>query len=159
MMKKYTFTLFAVISFYAAFSQGYQITLQAPAFKSGITYLTYYMGNNFNIADSAAMNNNGTALFKGSAKLPPGIYAVFLPGKRQRVELLIDKGQVINIKVDTSDLINKTVITGSKENILRPVPEICCLKRKATGAGKGRLHELANNRGFNSSWKKLRSAQ
>jgi len=117
-MKKYTLLLFALLAFTVAFGQGYQITLQAPAYKSGITYLTYYMGNNFNIADSAAVSNKGIAVFKGPTKLPPGIYAVFLPGKRLRIEFLIDKGQTINIKADTLDLVNKTVITGSKENIL-----------------------------------------
>jgi thiol-disulfide isomerase/thioredoxin len=118
MMKKYTLLLFAIMAFSAAFGQGYQITLQVPAYKSGITYLTYYMGNNFNIADSAAVSNKGIAVFKGPNKLPSGIYAVFLPGKRLRIEFLIDKGQTITIKADTLDLVNKTFITGSKENIL-----------------------------------------
>jgi hypothetical protein len=76
-MKKYIVFFFASIACSPVFSQGYQITLQAPAYKSGITYLTYYMGSNFNIADSAAISNKGVAVFKGSAKLPPGIYAVF----------------------------------------------------------------------------------
>ena len=117
-MKKYFVFLFASIAFNTAFAQGYKITLQAPAYKSGITYLTFYMGNNFNIADSAAISVKGTAIFKGSAKLPPGIYAVFLPGKRLRVEFLMDKQQIISVVVDTTDMINKTIVTGSKENIL-----------------------------------------
>jgi hypothetical protein len=117
-MKKYLVFFFAAIIFNTAFSQGYQITLQAPAYKSGITYLTYYLGSNFNIADSAAISIKGTAIFKGNTKLLPGIYVVFLPGKQLRIEFLIDKQQIINITADTSDLINKTVITGSKENIL-----------------------------------------
>ena len=33
-------------------------------------------------------------------------------------DFLVDKEQVINIKADTSDLVNKTIIAGSKENIL-----------------------------------------
>ena len=81
-MKKYFLFLFAALAFNTAFSQGYQITLQVPAFKSGISYLTYYMGNNYNIADSAAISNKGLAVFKGPAKLPAGVYAIFLPGNR-----------------------------------------------------------------------------
>jgi len=117
-MKRHLIFFFALFAFNTAFSQGYQITLQAPAYKSGITYLTYYMGSNFNIADSAAISIKGTAIFKGSTKLPPGIYVVFLPGKQLRIEFLIDKEQIITITADTSDLINKTVVTGSKENVL-----------------------------------------
>ncbi len=117
-MKKYFVFFFAAIAFSPVFSQGYQINLQAPAFKSGITYLTYYMGTNFNIADSAAISSKGTAVFKGATKLPSGIYAIFLPGKRLRVEFLMDKQQVISVVVDTTDMINKTIVTGSKDNIL-----------------------------------------
>ena len=117
-MKKYLVFFFTAIAFNTAFTQGYQITMKAPAFKSGITYLTYYMGSNFNIADSAAFSNKGVAVFKGTNKLPPGIYAIFFPGKMLRTEFLIGKDQIISITVDTTDLINKTVVTGSKENIL-----------------------------------------
>ena len=33
-------------------------------------------------------------------------------------DFLVDKEQIITIKSDTSDLANKTTVTGSKENIL-----------------------------------------
>lgn len=119
MIKKYAVLIFTALTSLTAFAQGYQVTLTAPDFKSGIAYLTYYMGTNFNVADSAAMGNNGKAVFKGSSKLPPGIYAIFFPGKRLRVEFLIDKEQNISVSAnDTADLVNKTVVTGSKENIL-----------------------------------------
>lgn len=116
-MKKYFLFLFAALAFNTAFSQGYQITLQVPAFKSGISYLTYYMGNNYNIADSAAISNKGLAVFKVQ-KLPAGVYAIFLPGNRLRAEFLMDKQQVISVVVDTADMINKTIVTGTKDNIL-----------------------------------------
>jgi hypothetical protein len=48
----------------------------------------------------------------------PGVYAVVLPGKRISVDFFVDKEQQISIKIDTTDLIGKTVVTGSKENIL-----------------------------------------
>jgi thiol-disulfide isomerase/thioredoxin len=117
-MKKYLVFFFAALTTGSAFAQGYQVTLKAPGYKSGITYLTYYMGSNFNIADSAAIGNNGTAVFKGAGNLPPGIYAIFFPGKQLRTEFLIGNEQVISVTADTSDLLNKTVVTGSKENIL-----------------------------------------
>jgi len=117
-MKKYILFLFTALLSSTAFSQGYQVSFKAIGYKSGITYLTYYMGNNFNIADSAAIGNNGVAVFKGSTPLPPGIYAIFFPGKTLRTEFLIGKEQLISVTADTSDLVNKTVVTGSKENIL-----------------------------------------
>jgi thiol-disulfide isomerase/thioredoxin len=116
-MKKYFVFLFSTLLAGSVSAQGYQVTLKAPAFKSGIAYLTYYMGDNLNVADSAAVSNTGTAIFKGASKLPPGIYVAVLPGKRLRTEFLIDKEQQISIAIDTSDILNKTIITGSKENI------------------------------------------
>ena len=117
-MKKHLVIIFAALTASSAFAQGYQLSLKAPGYKSGIMYLTYYMGTNFNIVDSAAIGNNGTAVFKGTEKLPPGIYAIFFPGKQLRTEFLIGREQIISVTADTSDLVNKTVITGSKENIL-----------------------------------------
>ena len=117
-MKKYLVFLFATLTGSAAFAQGYQLTLKAPGYKSGIAYLTYYMGSNFNITDSAAIGNNSTAVFKGVDNLQPGIYAIFFPGKQLRVEFLIGSEQNVSVTADTSDLVNKTIVTGSKENIL-----------------------------------------
>ncbi|MEI9955001.1 MAG: redoxin domain-containing protein [Ferruginibacter sp.] len=118
-MKKYILYLFALLMCNCCFGQGYQVTLQAPQYKSGIAYLTYYWGTNLNVADSAAVSNTGTAIFKGKDKLPGGIYVVVLPGKNLRTDFLIDKEQLISIKIpDTTDLLNKTVVTGSKENVL-----------------------------------------
>ena len=117
-MKKYLLFFFAALATASAHSQGFQLTFKAPGYKSGIAYLTYYMGSNFNIADSAAIANNGTAVFKDSTKLPPGIYAIFFPGKQLRTEFLIGSEQTISVTADTADLLNKTIVTGSKENIL-----------------------------------------
>ena len=117
-MKKYLFFFFASLASGSGFAQGYQVTLKARQFNSGIAYLTYWMGSNLNIADSAAVNNTGTAIFKGPEKLPGGIYVIVFPGKQSRIEFLIDKQQLITIVTDTSDLVNKTVISGSSENIL-----------------------------------------
>lgn len=131
-MKKYILFLFAAFTASAVFAQGYQVSFKAAGYKSGITYLTYYMGSNFNIADSAAVGNNGIAVFKGAANLPPGIYAIFFPGKQLRTEFLIGREQIISVTADTADLVNKTVVTGSKENVLYD-------QYQKVAAGKGRL--------------------
>ncbi len=131
-MKKYLVLFFAALTTSTAFAQGYQVNLKAPGYKSGIAYLTYYMGNNFVIADSAAMGNNGMAVFKGSSNLAPGIYAIFFPGKQLRTEFLIGTEQVISVTADTADLVNKTIVSGSKENILYD-------QYQKIAASKGRL--------------------
>ena len=138
MMKKYIVFLVAALTTSTAFTQGYQVTLKAPGYNSGITYLTYYMGNNFNIADSAAIGNNGIAVFKGTGKLPPGIYAIFFPGKVLRTEFLIGPEQTISVTADTSDLVNKTIVTGSKENVLYD-------QYQKVAATKGRLINQERN--------------
>ena len=56
-----------------------RVTLQVPQYKQVIAYLTYYMGPNLNVADSAAVSNSGTAIFKGPEKLRGGIYVVVFP--------------------------------------------------------------------------------
>jgi len=117
-MKKYFIFLFTALTASPVFGQGFQVNFKAKGYTSGITYLTYYMGSNFNIADSTVILKDGSAVFKGTSKLQPGIYAIIFPGKQLRVEFLVDKEQVISVSADTSDLVNKTVVTGSKENIL-----------------------------------------
>ena len=117
-MKKSLFTILFTVSFaVASLAQGYKITLQTPSYQSGIAYLTYHMGKNLNIEDSAAINNQGIAVFKNNKTLPGGIYSIVFPGKSITADFFIDKEQQITIKADTTNLKNM-VVTGSKENIL-----------------------------------------
>ena len=115
-MKK-IFSLFIAVTFViAATAQGYNIKLQSN-FKSGIVYLTYYMGKDFILQDSSAVSNTGSSIFKSDKKLPGGIYVIVFPGKRLTTDFLIDKEQVINIVADTNHL-DKIIITGSPANVL-----------------------------------------
>ncbi len=114
---KITFTLLLAAFVVSTQAQGYKIVLQTPNFKSGLAYLTYHMGKNLNVEDSAAVSSNGTAVFTGSKLLIPGIYAVVFPGKSLSADFLVDKEQQIQIKADTSDL-NKMQVTGSPANII-----------------------------------------
>lgn len=117
-MMKTLFTLFVLlVSCTGLSAQGYKVTLQTPNYKSGIAFLTYHWGKNLNVEDSAAVNNQGIAVFKGTKTLPPGIYSIVFPGKSLTADFFIDKEQVINIQADTSKLSDMKV-TGSKENVL-----------------------------------------
>ena len=119
-MKLFITPIFLVLFLVQVQAQGpmYKVTLQAPGFTNGIAYLAYHMGKNLNVEDSAAVNNKGIAIFTGKHKLQSGIYAMVLPGKSKLVDFFIDKEQVITVKIDSTDLLNKTVVTGSKENVL-----------------------------------------
>ncbi len=116
-MKRFFIFLYLILIVSFSKSQ-YRVTLQTPNYKSGLAYLTYYYGKNINVEDSALVNNKGLAVFKKDQKLVPGIYSIVFPGKNKLIDFLVDKEQIIIIKADTSDLINKTSVTGSKENIL-----------------------------------------
>ncbi|MDB5279105.1 MAG: hypothetical protein JWR61_4060 [Ferruginibacter sp.] len=117
-MKQYLLGLSAIFCFTSARSQHFTVTMQASQYQSGIAYLTYHMGKNLSVEDSAAVSNKGIAVFTGKRKLPAGIYALVLPGKSKSVDFLIDKEQIITVKIDTTDLLQKTVVTGSPANVL-----------------------------------------
>jgi thiol-disulfide isomerase/thioredoxin len=117
-MKKFLIGLRLLFFVAAVKSQGYQVTLQTPNFKSGLAYLTYYYGANINIEDSAIVNDKGVAVFKKNTSLPPGIYSIIFPGKNKLVDFFVDKEQSVFITADTTDLSNKTLIKGSSENAL-----------------------------------------
>ncbi|MBS1737705.1 MAG: DUF5106 domain-containing protein [Bacteroidetes bacterium] len=116
---KSIFTFTALLGSLCGFSQGYKVTLQAPQYKSGLVYLTYYYGPTLNIQDSAMLNTSGTAVFQKKQKLLPGVYSIVFPGKSKVYDLLIGNEQVVNINAaDTNNLAGKTLVTGSKENII-----------------------------------------
>jgi thiol-disulfide isomerase/thioredoxin len=99
-------------------AQSFKVTLQTPSYNNGLAYLTYYYGKNINIEDSAIISEKGIAVFEKNEKLLPGVYSIVFPGKNKMVDFLVDSEQVINIKADTLDLINKTIVTGTRENNL-----------------------------------------
>lgn len=116
-MKKAFYLVLLTLVSGTVMAQGHQITVKSANYKNGIAYLAYYMGENIYIEDSAAISNTGIAMFKGRDKLQPGIYLIVLPDHSKRTDLLIDKEQTMTVSVDTVDMINKTVISGSRENI------------------------------------------
>src|SRR5450631_3970159 len=113
----FSVSVFLVLSS-TSIAQSFKVTLQTPNCKSGLAYLTYYYGKNINIEDSAIISDKGVAVFEKNEKLLPGVYSIVFPGKNKLFDFLADKEQVISIKADTTDLINKTIVAGSKENIL-----------------------------------------
>jgi thiol-disulfide isomerase/thioredoxin len=152
MLMKRIFTFLAILlTTGQAFSQnqGYQITVHMPGYSSGIAYLAYYMGKNLNAADSAAVSNKGTAIFKGSTKLPGGIYSIVFPGKNATADFLLDKEQTLTIKSDSANP-PKLTVTGSKDNLT-----FMAYKKYVDVRGKEMMDERAL---FSSSTNKADSA-
>ena len=117
-MKQFLPIIAAIFCCTLSQAQNYKVTLSTSQYNSGIAYLIYHMGKNLNVEDSAAVNNKGIAVFTAKKKLLPGIYAIVLPGKSKTIDFLVDQEQTIMVKIDTTDLINKTLVTGSSANIL-----------------------------------------
>jgi thiol-disulfide isomerase/thioredoxin len=115
-MKRNFLLLVLIAAFSKVYSQGYNINLQCN-YKSSIAYLTYYLGKDFMVQDSAAVSNTGKAIFKGAKKMPAGIYSIVFPGRRLSTDFLVEKEQNINIVADSNKL-DKAIITGSSANIL-----------------------------------------
>lgn len=115
-MKKYLLLLLCSIGFLGTRAQGYRINLQSN-YKAGIVYLTYYMGKDFILQDSAAVSSTGLAVFKDAKQLQSGIYVIVFPGKRLTADFLIEKEQTLSINADTNHL-EQIKITGSQANII-----------------------------------------
>jgi thiol-disulfide isomerase/thioredoxin len=131
-------------------AQNFTVRLSAPGYTGGIAYLAYHNGKNLSAEDSAAMTSKATAVFQGNRKLPAGIYAIVLPGKTKMVDFFIDKEQTIDITIDTTDLLNKTVVKGSSANV--PFQQY-----QKFMAEKGRLWDL-ERQAYNNSKTKADSA-
>lgn len=99
-----------------AFSQqGYEIKVQLDPVKNQYIYLGYHYGKLKALADSALVNEQSMAVFKGDEPLKPGIYFLVSPGKTILFEMLIDKDQHFSIAADTT-LPDKLIFTGSATN-------------------------------------------
>ena len=83
---------------------GYNIRLILKPYTNSQVYLAYYYGKVKAIADSAVLDANSSAVFKGKEKLPGGIYFVVSPKKEILFEVLIDKQQNFSITGDTANL-------------------------------------------------------
>ncbi|MDB5192687.1 MAG: thiol:disulfide interchange protein TlpA [Segetibacter sp.] len=101
----------------ASAAAGYNIPIKISPYKNQWIYLGCYFGKYKNLADSAWVNEKSEGVFKGTTKLPQGIYFAVSPSRVLLFEFLMDKEQRFSIKADTADL-NSVTITGSPENLL-----------------------------------------
>ena len=121
MMKMRVITA-SVLCFLLNFSiraqSGYEISASIKPFTSGYFYLAYHFGNKQYIMDSAAIAQDGKAVFKGDQPLLGGIYMIVYPQKNAWIECIIDKQQRFSIATDTLDPIGNLRFQGSEQNAL-----------------------------------------
>lgn len=103
----------------AAFSQNsYEIKVTFKPFKDQFIYLGHYFGKQYPIIDSAKLDANSQAVFKGNKKLPGGIYLIGYPGKAGFFEILIDKQQHFSVIADTATIKNGSQFVNSTDNTI-----------------------------------------
>lgn len=144
-MRSFLFCIILSLLAFAASSQGYQVTLKSN-YKSGTAYLTFHMGDNFNVQDSAEVNKAGVAVFKGPKKLPGGIYAIVFPGKKITADFLIDKEQNINIVADTAHLQNMMVTGSPANNLFKQYQQYVSQKGAQLGAERSAYMSAQNQK-------------
>lgn len=103
----------------SGFSQNsFRITVKTNAYKDTVCYLGYYYGKFQYSKDTARFDKKGVAVFENKNEvLDRGVYFIIFPDKKH-LDFIVNNEQVITFEVDTTDLVRKTKITGSKENQL-----------------------------------------
>lgn len=107
-----------LVHFMVVAQSGYKITVRTGgAYTDTVCYLGYYYGKYQYAKDTAQFDKKGVAVFSKPKKLDKGLYFVVFPDKKY-FEFVINQEQVMTFDVDTSDIIGKLKVTGSKENQL-----------------------------------------
>ncbi len=94
----------------------YSIKLKIDGLKNTDLFLINYYGNQRYYKDTAKVNENSIAHFKGTKTIESGIYGIFYNG-RILFEILIDE-PVIEIETDTLNPVKNMVVKKSEENKL-----------------------------------------
>lgn len=101
----------------ASAQNGYEIQITLKPFKDKYVYLGHYFGKTYPIVDSVKLDAQSKGVFKGSKKLPGGIYLIGYPNKTGFFEILVDKEQRFSIEADTTTITQEIRFTNSKDNV------------------------------------------
>jgi len=96
---------------------GYNVKVKINGLKDSLVYLANYYGEKQYLKDSSKADISGNVVFKGSEKLPGGIYMIVLPGKKY-FELIIDKEQHFSVETDTLEYVKNMKVKNSNENTI-----------------------------------------
>lgn len=113
---------------------GHRISVQLKGLADTTLILGYYYGESKYVADTALIDANGRAEFRGDSLLPQGMYLVLLPSK-QYFDILLGEDQTIDIQVDTTDLFASQRIEGARvsEDFLRFQRFMSGMQEKSVG--------------------------
>ncbi|MBC7849236.1 MAG: DUF5106 domain-containing protein [Chitinophagaceae bacterium] len=137
---------------------GYSIPVTLKPYKNVYIYLGYHYGSKKAIADSALLDANSKAIFKGSTPLPGGIYFVISPRKEILFEVLIDKEQNFSVIADTATLNKGVVFANTAENALfQQYTVFAAQTGQAIGKAKAELAIARSNQDSVKTSAKLKS--
>ncbi len=131
----------------------YEIKITFKPFKNEYIYLGHYLGKQLPIIDSAMLNANSEAVFKGNNKLPGGIYLIGYPNKNGFFELLIDKQQKFSVSADTSDILNSMKFQHSLDNELFNEYQKTMLQKGKETETAGRNYSSSTSNADSVLWK------
>lgn len=117
-MRRNLVIFFLFFGLMQARAQGYEIKVTLKPFTEGYLYLAHHFGTKQYLIDSAELNSNSEAVFRGKDKLFGGVYMIVYPQKNGWVECLVDKEQKFSMYTDTANLIGATQFQGSPDNEL-----------------------------------------
>ncbi len=107
--------LITSISSFSQNKEGFSIHGKVAGIKDTTVFLAHYFGYNQQvIKDTAKVDAQGNFHFEGNKTLPEGLYLVSLP-KSKYMDIIIGN-QEFSFETDTTNLITKMKVTGSKEN-------------------------------------------
>ena len=104
-----------LVSLIQSVSSQYKIEFTIKPLKDEKIILAHYFNKSFFVQDSGLVNSKGSVILSGNKSLPQGLYIVYL-NPSLRFDLIIGDEQHFSIITDTTDFVNHTVVTGSKEN-------------------------------------------
>ena len=111
------FLFFIALFLVKVASSQYKVEFTIKPLKNDTVILAHYFNKTFSVQDTGIIDENGTALLSGEKKLPQGLYIVYI-SPSLRFDIMMGDDQEFSITTDTLDFVNKTVISGSKENQL-----------------------------------------
>ena len=114
-MKRIILFSIGLFSFTQLLSQSNPYQFQVENVKDTVVYLANYYGDKLYYADTAYTDATGKFSFKAIPEQNQGKYAVVIPGPKF-FDIIIADNEEINIKTDTTDLINNLTVLKSQNN-------------------------------------------
>lgn len=114
-MKRILLFSIGLFSFTQLLAQSNPYQFQVENVKDTVVYLANYYGDKLYYADTAYADAGGNFSFKAIPEENQGKYAVVIPGPKF-FDIVIADNEEINIKTDTTDLVNNLTVIKSQNN-------------------------------------------